>query len=425
MTDERYGLTWPGKRDAVRSVDTPSRQVLVPDRERSVAFDTAENVVVEGDNLEALKLLQATYAARVKLVYIDPPYNTGGDEFVYPDDFAEPLRAYLERTGQSRAPGDTATSHLDQAGRRHSRWLSMMYPRLALARTLLRPDGALCVSIDANEDFNLRALLDEIFGPANFVAQLVVVRAEGGGLAEQVVQGHDLLLVYARDRAQFTPLRRPKAFRGRLVEHEGAEHWVEEDWLRKEFGAYGTCHYEEILEVKGRATLEEVDARLATGQYQLRRMRNGMHVVGRLRPTATDGSKFYSVVKHLSRDGKRRLGELGLAGVFEFPKPVSLVQSLVLGATFGTAEAGDVILDFFAGSGTTADAVLQQNAADGGNRRFVLVTYPEPISERSVAGRAGFATIAEVTLARVRAAMAEVDGGERHGLRVYSLRPIA
>lgn len=419
---ERYGLQWAGKHEALRSLLTPSDGALAPISDSSVSFDDAQNVIINGDNLEVLKLLQNAYNDRVKLIYIDPPYNTGSNEFIYPDDYSEPIKAYLEFTGQVDGVGNRVSTQVDLTGRRHSRWLSMMYPRLMLARNLLAHDGAVCVSIDANEDFNLRALLDEVFGHENFVAQLVVIRAEGGGMAEQVVQGHDLLLIYARDRSQFAPLRRPKDFRGQIVQHNGTEYWIEEDWLRKEFGKYGTCHYEEILEFRGAGSLAEVNEKLSTGEYRLIPKKNGMHVVGRLRPTATDGAKFYSVVKHLSKDGKARLSELGLAEVFDFPKPVSLVKSLILGISFGQPGCQDIIMDFFAGSGTTADAVLQQNAEDGGRRRFVLVTLPEKLEAGSVAAKAGFKTIADITYARVRAAMASLPADTNGGLRVFALQ---
>jgi len=414
---ERYGLQWAGKHEAIRSLLAPGRATLAPDIEDSPGFDNATNVLVEGDSLEVLKLLQKAYNDRVKLIYIDPPYNTGND-FIYNDDFTDGLRGYLEYTGQLDEEGNRTSAQVDTSGRRHSRWLSMMYPRLILARNLLRQDGAICISIDANEDFNLRAVLDEVFGPENFVGQLVVIRAEGGGMAEQVIQGHDLLLIYARNRPKFSPLRRKKDFRGQIVQHEGEEYWIEEDWLRKEFGKYGICHYEEILEFKGQATFDDVQAKLQSGEYRLIKKKSGLHVVGRLRPTATDGSKFYSVVKHLSKEGKQRLDELGLGQAFDFPKPVSLIKSLVLGATFAERDQEHIFLDFFAGSGTTADAVMQQNAEDGGNRRFILISLPEPIEPGSAAGQAGFSTIAEVTRARILAAM-EDTGSE--GLRIYGL----
>ncbi len=408
---ERYGLSWAGRSDAVRALRQPSRAALLPDRAASVDFDQAPHTFIEGDNLEVLKLLVPAYRETVKLIYLDPPYNTG-HEFVYADDWSEPLAHYLRVTGQLDEEGRRRSATADLAGRKHSRWLSMMYPRLMLARALLRDDGVLAVSIDQNEGAQLRLLLDEVFGAENFVGDLAVIRAEGGGLAEQVVQGHDSLLLYARNRAEFPPLRRPKDFRGEIVQHEGSEYWVEDDWLRKEFGKYGTCHYEEIAEVRGAEYLAEVDARLASGEYRLVPKKNGRHAVGRLRPTATDGAKFYSVLRHLSKDGKKRLEALGMAGAFDFPKPVSLVQSLVLGATFADPHAGDVVLDFFAGSGTTGDAVLAQNALDGGNRRFVLVQLPELLGT-------GPETLADVSLRRVLAARTDV--GSTDGVRVLRL----
>lgn len=417
---ERYGLMWAGKKEAVASLLKPSRGTLEPDMERSIDFENARNVFIEGDNLEVLKILQKSYNDQVKLIYIDPPYNTTND-FVYNDDFTDGLRAYLEYTNQVDDDGKRKSASSETTGRRHSGWLSMMYPRLVLARNLLRQDGAICVSIDSIEAANLRLVLDEVFGPENFIGEMAVIRAEGGGMAEQLIQGHDTLLIYARNRAAFPPLRRPKDVRGQTVSVDGVDYWIEEDWLRKEFGKYGTCHYEEILMYRDEATLREVDERLSSGEYRLIRKKSGMHVVGRLRRLDEDSSKFYSVVKHLSKDGKARLEELGMGGLFDFPKPVSLVKSLVLGATFFSRNRGDIILDFFAGSGTTADAVVQLNAEDGGNRRYVLVNLPEPTAESSAQRRAGYLTVSSITLERIKKVMDVVPGAHTSGTRVLRL----
>jgi adenine-specific DNA-methyltransferase len=193
---------------------------------------------------------------------------------------------------------------------RHDKWLCMMMPQLKLLRELLREDGVIFVSIDENEVHHLRMLMDELFGEDNFIAELVVIRAEGGGLAKQVIKGHDYLLVYARQIARFEPLKRPKDIRGKIIEKEGVRYWLEEDWLRKEFGKYGTCHYEEIEKYKGINKKQEIDDEIKKGIYQLIQKNNSNHIVARLRNIEKDGTKFYSILKHLSASGVHDLETL-------------------------------------------------------------------------------------------------------------------
>ena len=411
---ERYRLDWPGKRAAAFAANAPIAKTLRPVREESIDFDTTKNLFIEGDNLDALKLLQESYLGKVKLIYIDPPYNTGND-FVYNDDFAESSAEYLARSGQKTEAGDRLAANLESNGRFHSDWLSMMYPRLKLARNLLSPEGIIFVSIDDNEASNLRRLLDEVFGPANYFSEFAVVRAEGGGLAKRVVKGHDYLIGYTRDAAKFPGMFREKDVRGQVVTVDGRDHWIETDWLRAEFGKYGTLAYEDIESVKGLAKKQEIDLGLRGGKYRLIPRGSG-HIVGRLRPLDEDGSKFYSVIKHLNKDAKDALIPLGLDGLFNNPKPISLIHELVMGATRFSRNAEHVVMDFFAGSGTTGHAVLRANAEDGGNRRYVLMQLPEQIDTSSAAGRAGFRSISEITRDRLRRAgqaLATVDGGFR------------
>ena len=330
---ERFGLMWAGKSDAIQVLQRPSLASLIPNPEKSIKFETSQDILIEGDNLEVLKLLQKSYNDKVQLIYIDPPFNTGND-FIYTDNFANSLDHYLFLTQQLDSDGLRLTANVETSGRLHSNWLSMMYPRLVLGRNLLTIDGCICVSIDYNESANLRLLMNEVFGETNFVGELAVTRSEGGGLAKHLVQAHDSLLIYARDLTHFSPLLRAKDIRGKIVEKNEEKYWIEEDWLRKEFGKYGTLTYEEIKSVKGAEYLEEVDSKIASGDYVLIQKGEKLHIVGRLRNLATDGSKFSSAVKHLNKDGKARLAELGMDNFFDFPKPVSLIKSLVLGATF-------------------------------------------------------------------------------------------
>ena len=404
---ERFGLFWPGKTQAIRAAQTPTTATLAPDRENSLNWDATGNVVIEGDNLEVLKVLQKHYYGKIKMIYIDPPYNTGSD-FVYPDDYADPIGTYLERTGQSDTEGKISTN-TESDGRFHSNWLNMMYPRLKLARNLLTDDGCLVVSIGDEEIDHARAVLSETFGEANYIGTFAVIRAEGGGLAKHLIRGHDYALVFARNIGTFQPLLRPKDIRGSRVVIDGEEYWIEEDWLRKEFGKYGTCLYEEIEKYYDAKKLAEIDEGLAAGKYVLKKKAKG-HIVGRYRKVSEDGSKFYSVIKHLNKDGVHDLAQLGsdLSASFDFPKPVSLVKSFIRGATMRSSSNADIILDFFAGSGTTAHAVMALNAEDGGNRRCISVQLPEPTDEKSEARKAGYANIAEITRERIRRAGAKI-----------------
>lgn len=397
---EKFNFSWAGKSNAIKSVLTPSKATLRADKEEGIKFDESKNLFIEGDNLEVLKLLQKAYFEKVKMIYIDPPYNTGGD-FVYRDNFVAPLKSYLQQTGQVDSEGNKLQTNKETNGRFHSDWLSMMYPRLKLAWNLLKDDGVIFVSIDDNEVHHLKIILSEIFGEENYVGEFVVIRAEGGGLAHQYVKGHDYLLAFAKEIGKFEPLRRPKDIRGKIVERDGKQYWIEEDWLRREFGKYGTLPYEEIEKVKGVKKKVEIDAAIASGEYQLIK-KSGGHIVGRLRLIEEDGSKFYSVLKHLSARGNDDLQQLGLGNLFDFPKPVSLLKELILGATFFSKDKSDIVLDFFAGSATTAHAVLKQNQEDGGNRKFILIQLPEATDVESEAYKAGYKNIADISKERIR-----------------------
>lgn len=377
---ERYQLDWPGKRAAAFAANAPIAKTLRPVREESVDFDTTKNLFIEGDNLEALKLLQESYLGKVKLIYVDPPYNTGSD-LIYADDFSESTADYLAASDQLSEDAERLVSNLESNGRFHSNWLTMMYPRLKLARNLLSNDGIIWVSIDDNEAASLRKLMDEVFGATNLFAEMVVVRAEGGGLAKRVVKGHDYLIGYTRESESFQGMFRAKDVRGDIVSVEGREFWIETDWLRAVFGQYGTLAYEDIEEVKGSAKKREIDAGIAQGSYRLI-PRGDKHIVGRLRPLDEDGSKFYSVVKHLNSSAKDALIPLEMDAVFSNPKPLSLVKELVLGATRFSKNQQQIVLDFFAGSGTSAHAVIEANREDGGNRRYVCVQWPEDLTRR-------------------------------------------
>lgn len=417
---EKYQLTWPGKKESIVTANTPSTNTLRPVREKSVDFENTKNIYIEGDNLEALKILQESYLGKIKCIYIDPPYNTGND-FIYKDDFKKSSEEELEESGQIDENGNRMVSNSQSNGKFHSDWLTMMYPRLKLARNLLSEDGVIFISIDGNEMNNLWKICDEIFGENSLVSDFLIIRAEGGGLAKQVIKGHDYLLVYSKNISEFKPLAKPKDIRGKILKIDDEEYWIQEDWLRKEFGKYGNCYYEEVLEYKGQEILDEINDGLKTGKYMLIPKENGMNIVGKLRKVNDDYSKFYSILKHLNKNGIVELKDLGLNNFFSYPKPTSLIKELIKGCTFFNNDRNSIILDFFSGSATTAHAVMQLNADDGGKRKYIMIQLPENVD----VDNSFFSTICEIGEERIRRAgkkiKEETNADIDYGFRVYKI----
>jgi len=397
---ERFGLNWPGKAACMKVIQAPATGALRPDRDESVNFDESENVFIEGDNLDALKLLQETYPAKVKMIYIDPPYNTGND-FIYNDELVLETEVYLNKTNQKDKEGNRLVVNNEYHGRFHSEWLSMMFSRLKISRNLLSEDGCIFISIDEREAANVRKILDEIFGEQNLLGEFMVVKAEGGGLAKNMIKGHDYLFAFSKNINIFKPLLKPKDIRGKIITKAGEEFWIEEDWLRKEFGKYGTCYYDEIVKYLGKQKKAEIDRGIEEGKYTLIEKKDGK-IVGRYRKISEDGSKFYSVLKHLNKNGVDDLKSIGLEKFFNFPKPVSLLKEIILGCTFFKEDKNSLILDFFAGSSTTAHAVMELNAEDGGKRKYIMVQLPELCDEGTEAFNAGYKTISDISKERIR-----------------------
>lgn len=353
IDSKRYGLVWEEHAELVEEEMKTKIPVFVEDETRKIQGNPESedyNFLLEGDNLHSLHLLQKTHAGKIDVIYIDPPYNTGNKDFIYNDKIVDKTDGYS-----------------------HSKWLSFMSKRLELAKELLSETGVILISIDDNEQAQLKLLCDEIFGEDNISATFCVIRAEGGGMAKQVIKGHEYCFVYAKNISVFTPLAKKKDIRGKVIKKDGIEYWIQEDWLRKEFGKYGNCHYEEIIEFKGQEFKNEVDKKLDSGEYVLIPKNNGLNIVGKLRRVDEDSSKFYSIIKHLNKDGIKEVQGIGID--FSYPKPMSLVKDLVKGATFFSKKG--TILDFFAGSGTTGHAVAQLNKEDGGNRKYILCTNNE------------------------------------------------
>lgn len=442
---ERFGLTWPGKAECMRVIQEPSIGTLVPMPEESVDWDTTQNVIIEGENLEVLKLLQKAYYGKVKMIYIDPPYNTG-KEFIYPDNFKEGLADYLKYSGQVDDEGLKLSANAETDGRYHSKWLSMMYPRLFLARNLLREDGVIFVSIDDHEVHNLRALLNEVFGEENFVASVIWQKMYSPkNTAKYFSEDHDYVLVYARSLDRWEPRLLPRSeeatSRYSNPDDDPRGPWKPGDVSARNYYSKGTypirCPGGRDLPGPPPGTywryaedkfweLHE-DGRVWWGADG-----NGIPAIKRFLSEVKDGIVpqtlwKYEDVGH-TQEAKKQLLELvefeSSDSVFDTPKPARLVQRMLQVATAPHEE--DLVLDFFAGSGTTGDAVLRSNSADGGNRRYIMVQLPEPTGDSSLATIAGVSRRRMVASAERIGAKQPSLGSETSvdlGLRAYRLAP--
>ena len=401
--EETFGFQWVGKQAAKRAAAEPTRQTLRPVLEDSEDWDTTENLYIEGDNLEVLKLLQRGYLGKVKMIYIDPPYNTGND-FVYEDDFAMSGEEMDEAMGNLDEEGNRLRPNLNSNPRYHSDWCSMIYSRLLVARTLLANDGVIFISIDDNEVHHLRKICDEVFGANNFVAEIVHQRAKGGGQAKYIVRGHDYILIYGKTISEVS-LSRRKVIQQKTIEINGELYIKNDDVIRKQFGKYDKskgdrrCFYEQIIEYKGEEKKKEIDSLIKRGELFLEPNSEGMNTICRYEKVSEAKSKLYSIIKVLSEEGKKDLDELGVIG-FSYPKPVKLITQIIDAST----SPDSLILDFFSGSATTAHAVMQLNAEDGGKRKYICVQLREKTPEGSEARKAGYNTICDIGKERIRRA---------------------
>lgn len=417
---EFYEMNWLGKSYARLLRNLPPETLISEDKTHNAKPENAgsQNLLIRGDNLEVLKHLKNAYTNSVKMIYIDPPYNTGSDGFVYQDDrkFTPAELACLANIDEDEAA--RILDFTDKGSNSHSAWLTFMYPRLYIARELLKDDGVIFISIDDNEAAQLKLLCDEVFGEGNFIKDLIVNTSEGGGNAKYVVNGHETVLVYAKDITHFDNLKRPKDIRGKKIVINDELYWIQEDAVREQFGKYGNLHYEDIIEIKGIEFKNKIDKDIENNEYILIPKSYGKTIIGKLRKVSDDFSKFHSILnignisKNLTKDGIRELEELFETGKgyspFETPKPLDLLKRLVLSATFKGNQT-DLILDFFAGSGTTAHAVMQLNAeGQNGNRRYICVQLPEKTAEKSEARKAGYPTIFDITKARIKKAAAKI-----------------
>ena len=417
---ERYGMNWPGKAECFKTIQAPSMGTLLPCLEESVNFDTSENLIIEGDNLEVLKLLQKSYLGKIKMIYIDPPYNTGSD-FIYPDNYTESLQTYLEYTGQVDSQGRKFGTNSDTDGRFHSRWMNMMYPRLYLTRNLLKDNGAIFISIDDNEVSNLRKLCDEVFGEENFVANIVwqkkyAVSNDDPGIAPM----HDHIIVYSKSydfERNLLPRTDKQLKRYVNLDNDPRGLWSSDNYVsNKSRYERPTLWYP----IKHPKTGEDVwpdenavwryskenhlkieqENRLYWGPDQTYQKPRIKRFLSEIQEGIVPSTWWeFEEVGH-NDEGQKETADILGKKVFSTPKPVRLMKRIL---TIGSGK-NDLVLDFFAGSGAFAQAVLEQNAKDGGGRKFILIQLPEPT------GREDFPTIAEITKERVRRVVQKLLG---------------
>ncbi len=441
---ERFGLTWPGKREAIRAAQTPTTATLMPDKQNSIDWDTTQNVFIEGDNLEVLKILQKHYYGKIKMIYIDPPYNTGND-FVYSDNYADSIGNYLEITGQTDDGGKLSTNS-ESDGRFHSNWLNMMYPRLKLARNLLREDGVLFVSIGEHETARLRLVLDEIFGENNYVGDFVWRARTSISDDQEISHNHNYTLVYSRKRSRLTFIGDEldsDEYKNTDNDHRGPWKPVPLDANKPGGNTYYPVRNvetgEDFYPPEGRSwainpedmkALME-DDRIAFGRTGTGAPKRKLFLSERVSKGDSKTPSSLLLDVGTTRSGSDEIAALfKKKKIFSYPKPTTLLKTLI---RYGSASATNaIVLDFFAGSGTAAHATMQLNAEDGGNRRCISVQLPEPTDEKSEACKAGYANIAEITRERIRRAGAKIleeesaklDGraeGLDVGFRAYKL----
>jgi len=416
-SNERYNFTWNGKGRALRLSQTPSLGTLRPCKEESKNWDTTQNLYIEGDNLEVLKLLQKSYYGKIKMIYIDPPYNTGGD-FVYSDDYHDSIENYKRITGQVDGNGKPISTNTETSGRYHTDWLNMMYPRLRLARNLLADDGVIFISIDDNEVHNLRKICDEVFGEDNFVAQVIWERAFSPvNLKKHFSESHDYILSFAKniDYLVCNGLPRSEEADNRYSnpDNDPRGKWASADLS---VGPAIQSNIYEIITPSGRVVLppsgyswrlskERFNEFLKDNRIWFGEDGNGVPRIKRFLSEVKQGITPMTIWKYAdvghSQKASQDLKKLfDNNAYFTYPKPVELIKRILELYT----DNDSIILDFFSGSATTAHAVMQLNAEDGGNRKFIMVQLPERTDEKSEAYKAGYKNISEIGKERIRRA---------------------
>ena len=433
---EKYGLNWHGKKKARQIALTPSTGTLLPYPEESVDWDTTQNLFIEGDNLEVLKLLQRSYSNKVKMIYIDPPYNTG-KEFIYPDKFQDNLDTYLKYTGQADDNGVKFSSNTESNGRKHSNWLSMMYSRLKIARSLLRNDGIIFVSIDDNEAANLTMIGNDIFGEEHFLGAFVWQRRQNADSRNysNISPDHEYILAYAKSMNS--------RLKGRVIDtskYKNPDNDPRGDWASIDLSGLATAdqrpnlHYNIVDPKTGHTyspnpnrgwskSKERIERMIEEGRILFPSKPNGRprekKFLSELQSSVTGISTWLpSQVSVYTTNGTREVSSLFGAKVFDFPKPVQLIKFLVNQA----ADSDDIVMDFFAGSATTAQAVLEASNEDGIKRRYICVQLPEPIGEKTEAYKQGYKTITELALQRIKLAARKLNNAVLdNGVKLFKL----
>jgi adenine-specific DNA-methyltransferase len=439
---ERYSFTWAGKREAIQMLQTPSKATLKPDENESVDFDNTQNLFIEGDNLEVLKLLRKSYSGQVKMIYIDPPYNTGND-FIYPDNYTDPLDNYLELTGQKDSEGNLQTSNPETSGRYHSAWLSMMYPRLFLARQLLRDDGVIFVSIDDHEVHNLRLLMNEVFGEENFLGNIANINNPKGRSDDKfIATAHEYLLVYAKNRNYtcwngFEPDEKvlvrynKEDEKGKYREidlRKTGDEDLKEDRPEMFYYFYYNSDNEDLILTKEKQNLDNYqeiipireDGKLGRWRWGFETSREKLiNLKCRYMPnrkiwgifekdyleerTLLKPPSAWTYTDVNSERGTEQFTSLGFEKeIFSKPKPIGLIHRALTLAT----SKNDLVLDFFGGSATTGQAVLELNHEDGNDRRFILVQLPQKTNNPQ------FPTIADISKERIRRSIQKIKDSE-------------
>lgn len=428
FSNERYVLNWAGKSDAFKVLQTPSTKTLIPVKDESIKFDETENIFIEGENLEVLKVLQKSYFGKVKMIYIDPPYNTGNDSFIYPDKFSESKAEYEKRVGDKDEEGYMTKDGMfkknsKENGQYHSNWLNMMMPRLYLAKNLLRQDGVIFLSIDDNEVHNLRLLLNEVFGEENFVGQFVWKNKYGAGAKTKgFIEVHEYILCYSKSeisdieselsneqKAEYEKKKDDKyATRGGFVTQPLMTNSLD-DRLNLQY----TIEYEgEIIKPRKQWVWEEprLIQALKNNEIIIKKKKNGEYSVRSKvylkdeNGTIRKGKPITMLNGPFNQEGTKEVAELLGESIFSFPKPSALIKYL-FGFTINNDDDKEgIYLDFFTGSGTSAQSLLSLNKIDGGNRKYVCVQLPELCDEKSEAFKAGFKTIADISKERIRKA---------------------
>ena len=421
-SQERYQINWPGKREALLTANAPIAKTLRPCREESVDFDTTQNLFIEGDNLDALKLLQETYLNKVKMIYIDPPYNTGSD-FIYEDDFAEDTEAYLLRSNQKDEAGNRFAANTEANGRFHSDWLNMVYPRLRLARNLLSVDGVVFISIDENEQANLKRLCDDVFGAENFVGVICWKNKYGAGAKTRTfIEVHEYILCYSKtliQDIQSTLSSDQIAEYEKNVDHKYATRggYITQPLMTKSLDDRKSLQYEITYRgdvIKPRKqwvwSKERLELAIQNDEVVFKKMSDGTYSV-RAKVYLKDAKGNIRKGKPLSfisgpynQEGTQEVEGLMGEKVFSFPKPIGLIKKFLEFTVNQIDGKSDIVLDFFSGSATTAHAVMQLNAEDHGKRKFIMVQWPEACDKSSEAYKAGYKNIAEIGKERIRRA---------------------